>query len=70
MTLANDLMGRVAVVTGAAGGIGFQISQLPQEAGAHVHITDMDAAILARNAAELPAVVQTRVLDVSQPSEI
>lgn len=57
MTPPNALTGKVALVTGATGGIGFAISELLHEHGATVYLTDVDqergeslAAALGRRA--------------------
>lgn len=47
------LAGQVAVVTGALGAIGFGISKKLVQAGAHVVLTDLDAARLEAAATEL-----------------
>ena len=39
-----DLTGKIAVVTGAASGIGASIAECYAHAGAHVFVTDRDAA--------------------------
>jgi NAD(P)-dependent dehydrogenase (short-subunit alcohol dehydrogenase family) len=49
----DDLDGRVAVVTGAAGGLGFAISQGLAAAGVKVLMTDVDADGVAAAAAEV-----------------
>lgn len=43
----GDLAGKVALVTGAASGIGFATAAMLLRAGAHVCFTDRDAAVLA-----------------------
>jgi len=49
----DDLDGRVAVVTGAASGLGFAISQGLADAGVKVLMTDVDADGVAAAAAEV-----------------
>ncbi|MFC3998928.1 SDR family NAD(P)-dependent oxidoreductase [Nocardiopsis sediminis] len=54
-TPAGALAGKVALVTGAASGIGAAIARAYAEAGADVVLTDLDGDRLARTAASLPA---------------
>lgn len=49
----SSLTGRVAIVTGGAGGIGFGIARRLHEAGASVVIADLDADRAGQRAAEL-----------------
>ncbi|MEJ0097751.1 MAG: SDR family NAD(P)-dependent oxidoreductase [Bauldia sp.] len=67
--MQSDLNGRVAFVTGAAGGIGRAIAQRLSDNGARVVIADIDAAAAAAFAAELPAAIACRV-DVTSRAEI
>lgn len=50
-----DLIGRVAVVTGAARGIGFSTASRMIASGAHVAIWDLDETAMAKAVADLPA---------------
>lgn len=63
------LDGRVAVVTGAASGIGLACARLLSEAGARVVLLDRDAELAEREAAGLPNSVG-RGLDVSDAAAI
>ena len=69
----NDLRGRVAVVTGAASGIGLAMAERFAAEGMKVVMADVEAAALDRAAAGVrataPAVLTTRV-DVSRPEDV
>ena len=51
-----DVSGRVALVTGAASGIGLACTERLAEAGARVHAVDLDADALERLAGRVPRV--------------
>lgn len=51
--MERDLEGRVAIVTGAAEGIGFSIAQRLARAGAHVAIADIDVGAATEAAGRL-----------------
>jgi 2-dehydro-3-deoxy-L-rhamnonate dehydrogenase (NAD+) len=68
-----ELPGRVALVTGAARGIGFAIAQRLSRAGAHVVIADVDqegaaAAVERLRGAESKAMAA--VADITSPEEV
>ena len=63
------LDGRVAVVTGAASGIGLACARLLGEAGAKVVLLDLDAQLAEHEAAQLANSVG-RGLDVSDAAAI
>lgn len=73
---ANDqsatfaLAGKLAVVTGAASGIGREAARVFAGAGAHVVIADRNAAELAKVAAELGAAATAVPTDVSDRTQI
>ena len=59
----TDLTGRVAVITGAARGIGLAVAELAASRGASIAIWDMDEAASKAAAARLrQAKVTTRAL--------
>jgi NAD(P)-dependent dehydrogenase (short-subunit alcohol dehydrogenase family) len=69
----RDLAGRVAVVTGAASGIGFAMAERFAAEGMKVVLADIEAPALERAAAGLrdkaPGLLQTRV-DVSRAEDV
>ncbi len=67
-----DLKGRVAVVTGAARGIGLAVAQKLLASGAAIAMWDVDAAVLAKAAASLKqsGQVDTAVVDVTDAAMI
>lgn len=60
--------GRVAVITGAASGIGLAVAERLKAAGMRLLLADLDAAALAEAGARLGA--ETRVIDVGDPAAI
>jgi NAD(P)-dependent dehydrogenase (short-subunit alcohol dehydrogenase family) len=67
------LDGKIAVVTGAAKGIGFAIADALSESGATVVVADMDAAAAEKAVAQLKAKGRNAdhiVLDVTRPREV
>lgn len=68
--MAKELEGKVAVVTGGAGGIGRGIVELFVEEGACVVIADVDEANGRRLADELGERVRFRRADVSRRDEV
>jgi 3-oxoacyl-[acyl-carrier protein] reductase len=69
--MTGRLMGKVAVITGGASGIGWQTVQLFVAEGAKVVIGDNNAALLDQRGAELEGdTSSTAVVDVSQESEV
>ncbi len=73
MVTGHGLAGRVAVVTGAAGGIGRETARMLVRQGAGVLLTDIDAAAAAVAAEELgregPGSVASQPLDVTSRDE-
>jgi NAD(P)-dependent dehydrogenase (short-subunit alcohol dehydrogenase family) len=66
MAVSIDLSGRVAVVTGGAGGIGEGVARALQEAGAHVVLLDRDD----RRFAELADVGTGVTADLTDPRSV
>jgi 3-oxoacyl-[acyl-carrier protein] reductase len=68
-----DLSGRVAIVTGAAGGIGLAAARVLAEAGAHVVLTDVQADLLGSATDGLRAdglSCEASALDVSRSADV
>ncbi|ALX20675.1 short-chain dehydrogenase [Bordetella pertussis] len=64
----QDLAGKIAVVTGAGGGIGRAIVAALREQGARVVATDLDPQALAQAMRESGQDVDCRALDVADPA--
>src|SRR5215471_16414761 len=71
MQTGNELVGRVAFITGAAGGLGQAMARAFATAGAGVALADLDARAdeLEQLAAELPSAAAVH-LDVRDPDSI
>jgi NAD(P)-dependent dehydrogenase (short-subunit alcohol dehydrogenase family) len=69
----RELSGKVAVVTGAAGGIGLGIAEAFLERGMQVMLADVDEERLSREEGRLAAVgaaVAAAVVDVADPGQV
>jgi NAD(P)-dependent dehydrogenase (short-subunit alcohol dehydrogenase family) len=69
----RDLSGKVAVVTGAAGGIGLGIAEAFVDHGMRVMLSDVDEPRLSREAERLEragATVASAVADVADPGQV
>lgn len=64
-----ELRGRRALVTAGAAGIGRRIAEVFADAGAAVHVCDVDAAALGALAAARPG-IGTTVADVADPAAV
>jgi 3-oxoacyl-[acyl-carrier protein] reductase len=65
-----DLAGRVAVITGGAGGIGLAVADRMIASGAQVVLWDLDEASLALAQQRLPQVLPTYVVDVTDEASV
>jgi meso-butanediol dehydrogenase/(S,S)-butanediol dehydrogenase/diacetyl reductase len=68
--MTDQLMGKNAVITGAASGQGRATALAMAEAGARIIAADVDAAGLRSLVAELGDVVYTQICDVSDPKQV
>lgn len=69
----NEFDGQLAVVTGAASGIGWAISQQLANRGAHVVLADLNADAAEAKAAQLRAAghrARSAAVDVSAPNDV
>ncbi|MFN2538560.1 MAG: SDR family NAD(P)-dependent oxidoreductase [Mycobacteriales bacterium] len=66
----DQLEGRVAVVTGAASGIGLAIAQRLAAAGVRVLMTDVDAEAVAAAAKQTSGEVEALQVDVRDPDSV
>lgn len=66
----DDLDGRVAVVTGAAGGIGLALAQRFAAEGMNVVMSDVDADRLAAAAATIEGEVAAVAANVAHPADV
>jgi NAD(P)-dependent dehydrogenase (short-subunit alcohol dehydrogenase family) len=71
--MAKDWSGKVAVVTGGAGGLGKALAEEMISRGCHVVLADIDAELLAKTASEMRrtgARVDARTVDVRDPAHL
>jgi NAD(P)-dependent dehydrogenase (short-subunit alcohol dehydrogenase family) len=68
--MGNKLEGKVAIITGASGGIGAATTKLFVSEGARVMLVDRDAEALSRLCAELGASTRFRVADVAREEDV
>ncbi|WP_298039835.1 SDR family NAD(P)-dependent oxidoreductase [uncultured Microbacterium sp.] len=64
------LAGNTTVITGAASGMGAEVARQLSAAGAHVALLDRNGPGLAAVAADLPGIVTTHVVDVSDDEAV
>ncbi len=68
--MAQDLNGRVAAVTGAASGIGFECAKHMIGAGITVFLVDRDENALAEKCVELGDKAKPLVVDLLDPASV
>ncbi|KIQ04352.1 MULTISPECIES: SDR family oxidoreductase [Pseudomonas] len=64
------IKGRVALISGAAGGIGLATAKLLVEEGVHLLLTDKDQAALDKACADLPGEVLRVAADMTRQQEV
>lgn len=70
MSMRHDLKGRVAIVTGGAGGLGLGIARAFLDAGATVELWDANPAALNDAAAESGAGASPRMVDITDVTAV
>lgn len=65
-----QIKGRVALISGAAGGIGLATAKLLAEEGVHLLLTDKDQAALDKASADLPGDVLCVAADMTRQDEV
>ncbi|MFC4624045.1 SDR family oxidoreductase [Daeguia caeni] len=68
--MAQDLSGKIAAITGAASGIGFECAKHMVEAGMTVFLIDRDEKALTEKCAELGANARPIVIDLLNPESV
>jgi NAD(P)-dependent dehydrogenase (short-subunit alcohol dehydrogenase family) len=71
--MAKNWSGKVAIVTGGAGGLGKAMAQEMILRGCHVVLADIDTELLARTESELRATgarIDARAVDVRDPAQV
>ena len=68
--MAQDLIGKIAIVTGAAGGIGTEVARLFDRLGLRLVLTDINPDGLEKTARLLAGDAQCLVCDVTKPGEV
>lgn len=70
MSARYDLSGRIAIVTGGAGGLGRGIASALRDAGARVELWDANASALADSAAALGPHATPRTVDITDAAAV
>lgn len=71
--MPNDWNGKVAIITGAAGGLGKALGREMSSRGAHVVLADIDTELLDETALEMQAAgarCEARFVDVRDPVQV
>ena len=70
VTIATTLKGKVALVTGGTGSIGFAVAEQLAEAGVHVALVDLNGERCEEMAAKLPTRSMGIAFDVSREEAV
>jgi NAD(P)-dependent dehydrogenase (short-subunit alcohol dehydrogenase family) len=71
--MANDLAGKVAIITGGAGGIGKALAEEMAERGCYLVLADINAELLEKTAVELRATgaqLDAKTVDVRDAAQV